>query len=334
MRYVLPPMILGVTLAGAVAAQTPAAPQLGLPIACTLGTNCFIQQYPDIQPGRGAKDYRCGIATYEEHSGTDFRVLSVKAAEGGVPVIASAAGRVRGVRDGVDDRLLTTPDDKALVKGRECGNGVVIVHDGGWETQYCHLRRGSVTVREGESVAAGAALGMVGFSGEAGFAHVHLSVRKDGKNIDPFLGEAFTGACQTGEGLPAASLWAPAIRDTLTYRDGVIIQTGFAADAVTPDLAERGGIATPALDSPALVFFARAINLRAGDRLRFSAEGPGGFMAGNEGEPLPRAQAVYVGFTGKKRKADRWPAGVYEGVAAVIRDGAVVSQSKSVLRMP
>ena len=70
-------------------------------------------------------------------------------------------------------------------RDRNCGNGVVIRHADGWETQYCHLRRGSVQVAEGDRVEAGEPLGLVGMSGEANFPHVHLSVRRDGDRHRP-----------------------------------------------------------------------------------------------------------------------------------------------------
>ena len=31
--------------------------------------------------------------------------------------------------------------------GRNCGNGVTLDHGDGWQTQYCHMRRGSVAVK-------------------------------------------------------------------------------------------------------------------------------------------------------------------------------------------
>ncbi len=103
----------------------------------------------------------------------------------GVDVIAAAAGKVAGIRDGIPD-VRYGPDNADSVKGRECGKGVVLRHDDGWETQYCHLREGSVTVERGQQVMAGDILGEVGMSGRAQFPHVHLSVRRDGKVIDPF----------------------------------------------------------------------------------------------------------------------------------------------------
>ena len=40
---------------------------LGLPIACSLGSDCWIQQYPahGQAEGEGAQDYRCGHESYK-----------------------------------------------------------------------------------------------------------------------------------------------------------------------------------------------------------------------------------------------------------------------------
>ncbi len=324
--------LLFLCIAAAVHAET--APKLSLPLACTPGKDCFIQQYVDVEPAAGTKDYTCGIATYDGHSGTDFRILSVKAAEAGVPVLASAAGRIKAVRDGMADRLVISAEERASVKDRECGNGVVIDHGAGWETQYCHMRRGSVMVHEGQTVATGTPLGLVGFSGSAQFPHVHLSVRLDGKTVDPFLGQPVSGVCQRGDALPPSNLWAPNVGEQLVYRDALIIEARFAAAPVTPREAEQGDIAPPGPDSPALIFFARLINVRAGDRVSLSAEGPGGFEAAHEGEPLQSSKAQYVGFAGKKRRDAHWASGIYQGAVTVIRDGKVIGEAKSTLRLP
>jgi murein DD-endopeptidase MepM/ murein hydrolase activator NlpD len=320
-------------LFGATTAARSQTPELSLPIACTLGESCFIQQYVDVDPGPGLKDFRCGTATYEGHKGVDFRVLSVKAAEAGVPVLASAPGRVKALRDDMEDRLVRSDQDRKAVAGRECGNGVVIDHGGGWETQYCHMRRGSVAVRQGDQVAAGAKLGLVGFSGDAAFAHVHLSVRHNGGIVDPFLGvDPVSGTCQIGA-QPAAGLWSPSLAKGLAYQDAAIIQTGFADRRVEPVDLEQGAVGEPRADSAALVFFARVINLRPQDRLRFSVEGPGDFKVASESEPMDRAKAQYVGVAGKKLTARSWPLGVYQGSVQVIRAGAVLREAKAAFRL-
>jgi murein DD-endopeptidase MepM/ murein hydrolase activator NlpD len=63
----------------------------------------------------------------------------------------------------------------------------VIVHDQGWETQYCHLKHGSISVKVGDTVQVGDVLGKIGLSGRTQFPHVHVSVRHNGTRIDPRL---------------------------------------------------------------------------------------------------------------------------------------------------
>ena len=107
-------------------------------------------RYVDLDPGPGFKDYMCGTRLGEDgHSGTDFAIPSLAAMRAGVPVLAAADGRVRNIRDGMED-VSVAVIGQAAIEGRNCGNGLAIQHGDGWETQYCHLRKGSVAVQPGE----------------------------------------------------------------------------------------------------------------------------------------------------------------------------------------
>lgn len=291
--------------------------ELGLPIACELGETCWVQQYVDRDPGSGVRDYACGAQTYDGHDGTDIRIRHI--AERGVSVLAAAAGTVKAARDGMPDLLIRTEQDKQLVKNRECGNGVVIDHEGGWQTQYCHMRVGSLKVKAGDTVANGAALGEVGHSGEAGFPHVHLTVRKDGKAVDPF--RANGTACGKAEG----ALWAPKALQDLAYREGEVIGIGFTPGPVEMEALEDGKLDTqpPAPDWPALVAYGWAINLQGGDEITIALEGPSGTLAENTAT-LDRHKAQYMLFSGKKRPDEGWAAGNYMARITVVRSGKTV----------
>lgn len=292
----------------------------GLPIACEPGKDCWVQQYPDHDPSPAAQDYMCGAESYDGHDGTDIRIRDTTSS---ADVTASAAGTVKGVRDGMADRLVRTDEDKQAIKDRECGNGVVLDQGGGWETQYCHMRKGSVAVKAGDTVAAGQRLGKVGYSGLAAFPHVHLTVRKAGKAIDPFRQDAAT--C----GGLADPVWSTETLSRLSYARGNVIRSGFAPGAIDLKDLENGSLAdiSPARDWPALVAYGWAINLEAGDTIRISLRGPDGLSAEQE-TALDRAKAQYMLFSGKKRPAAGWPAGVYEGRIDILKDGAMrVSQS-------
>ena len=299
-------------------------PQFSLPLVCDPRKNCFIQNFVDLDQGPGIRDFACGAATYDGHSGVDFRVLSAAATASGVAVVAAANGIVKGRRDGVADIFIR--DNAAdVIKGRECGNGVLLDHGNGWETQYCHLKEGSISVVEGQSVAQGDRLGDVGFSGKADFAHVHFSVRHDAKVIDPFLPDAVDGACRYGS--RSVGLWKPEVSAKFAYKSGEIIGAGFAGAPPSLDGLEKdhGDVVAAAADAPALIFYGRFINLHGGDRLRVVIDGPGGGFTEELTKPLNRNKATYMTFAGKKRTVRAWPPGRYQGRVEIVRDGAVIA---------
>ena len=334
-------------------------PELQLPVACTPGKDCFVQNYPDDDTAPGSvRDFACTSATYDGHDGTDIRVLSVEAAKG-VKVLAAAAGTVRGTRDGVPDHLMRTAADKAAVNGRECGNGVAIVHADGWETQYCHMRRGSVRVRPGQTVKAGDPLGEVGQSGETQFAHVHLTVRHNGKPIDPFTGKALgdapsgtaggtapfsaaanggtTPSCLTdATNVTAGSLWPAPVASLLGAPATVVLEAGFVTQMPLDYELEQGHarLTAPTAAAPEFIFFARIMHLRAGDRVHFGVELPEGQALDETAEPMAGNSAVKVLGAGRKRSGPAWPAGSYLGHVEVLRNGHVIAHAAQDLELP
>jgi murein DD-endopeptidase MepM/ murein hydrolase activator NlpD len=96
------------------------------------------------------------------HAGLDVR------AEGGQPVVASAAGVVLAVEDYFFN-----------------GKTVFVDHGNGLITMYCHLRRFDVKV--GQTVRKGQRVGRVGQTGRASGPHLHWSVVLNGAMVDPEL---------------------------------------------------------------------------------------------------------------------------------------------------
>jgi len=282
------------------------------PIDCDLDQTCFIQQYVDRDPGAGVSDHRCAGLSYDGHSGTDFALPSRAMMRNGVNVLAAATGIVRGVRDGMPDTGFS-PDTAAAIKGRECGNGVRIEHEGGWVTQYCHLKQGSILVKSGDHVATGTALGLVGQSGRAAFPHVHLSIRKDGQEVDPFDPDGEL-ACDIVE---QNTLWA----DTPNYRAGGLIDIGFATAIPTYDAIKDGSAHSHDLltSAPALVIWGYTFGTRKGDQLHLTLKGPDGTVA-DQKITYDKAQAQSFRAIGKKRRSRPWPAGTYIGTVTLIRN--------------
>lgn len=293
-------------------------PRLSLPLDCTLGEDCFIQQYVDRDPGPGAADFMGGGLTYDGHRGTDIRVIGLDDMAAGVDVLAAAPGVVKAARDGMPDR---TVSERGEVAGRECGNGVLVEHGDGWETQYCHLRQGSIRVRPGDAVTEGSMLGQIGLSGLTEFPHVHIAVRKDGVVVDPFAPEC--------EGCSGASLWA----DPPDYRDAAFMEIGFAdrVPAYQDVRAGAAGLRSIARELPALVVYIFALGKVPGDRLVLTLLGPDGQVLADDESVFERSQAQYFQAVGLRRPDGGWPTGTYTGEATLIRDEAVID--RKVIRM-
>ncbi len=297
-----------------------------LPIDCRVGETCFVQNWIDMDPGPGRADPHCGPLTYNGHDGLDFRI-SMRAFREGVTVLAPADGIVKALRDGVPD-VAYRPEQAAALAGHECGNGIILDHGGGLETQFCHMARGSVLVRRGDSVKAGQSLGKVGMSGAAEFPHLHFSVRRNGKKLDPFfnrpIGEM---TCQQDGALPKG-LWAvPPV-----YNATAIIDAGFLNRAPSDaQHVDEGQPATGQRDASQLIGWALVMGPHAGDEIHLRILNPNTTVLAEQRVTQQRDQAQFVLFTGKRRTSSSWPAGKYSLDIEVRRGDTVAAQRSEFL---
>lgn len=319
MRRTAPWIAIVASLGAASAAK--AAPSLAWPIACQIGRTCEIQHYVDHDPGPGALDYRCGHRTYDKHDGVDIRLIDMAAERRGTDVLAAAAGRVARLRDGEPDISIRAPGAPS-VAGKNCGNGVVIDHGDGWETQYCHLQKGSVRVKAGDQVAQGQPIARAGLSGETEFPHLHFTVRHGAKVIDPFAPQSGPGQCGGGQ----TPLWNAATAAQLTYKAGAILNAGWSTKLITQDEADAGGVPAPAAaTAPAVVAWFRPVGLEQGDVLDITVTGPKGeVLARSKAAPLDHDKDQYLAQAGKKGAPGHWERGVYRADLKVLRAGKVV----------
>ncbi|MCX7558830.1 peptidoglycan DD-metalloendopeptidase family protein [Sulfitobacter sp. F26204] len=295
---------------------------LHFPVDCVLGDSCYIQQFMDRDPGEGFRDFHCAALSYDGHKGTDFALPTRMAMEAGVNVLAAADGRVRGFRDGMPDTGYSK-ETAAAMEGKECGNGVVLVHPGGWETQYCHMKQGSINIRNDQSVKAGDILGQIGLSGRAEFPHLHLSVRKGGKPVDPFDPDGRLTCDSPGD----SSLWA----ETPPYQPGGIVDVGL--NDSLPEYADvKAGIAaatTLSVTAPALVVYGFSFGTQKDDVVRLEIKGPSGVVLTEE-RRLKRRHAQAFRAVGKRlRRHEDWPAGTYTGTATLLRNGVEISRQET-----
>jgi hypothetical protein len=314
-------VLISLCLGAAIDAGAEEVISLALPIKCQPGVSCFFQNYVDHDASDKARDYRCGGRSYDGHDGTDIRIRNLEIQRQGVEVLAAAPGRVIGGRNDMEDISVKTVD-KAAIAGKECGNGVVLEHEGGWRTQYCHMAKGSVRVKVGDQMTTGQPIGLVGLSGETEFFHLHFTVRHRGRVVDPFAYGAPENSCGSGR-----SIWATSLGEQMQYRPREIIDYGFAGIAPTMELIESGEIGKHPVTSgsDALVAYVRTIGLQAGDQQVLAVQGPSGAsISANNLPTLDRDKAQFLVIAGKKRTDAAWPAGRYTATYRVTRDGADV----------
>jgi len=311
--------------AGAVssAAETTRPPELDLPLKCTLGQDCYVQHYVDTQGGQGAKDYSCGSLTYNDHTGTDIRIRTLKDLEKGTPVIAAADGVVGNLRRGVKDQYFS---DYNAQKRKEIyniglGNVVILNHNKGWSTFYAHLKKGSITVEKGQRVKKGDVLGYVGMSGLTDFPHLHFEVRYRNRQIDPFTGLERDRGCDNKK----FSLWSEIALRQLDYKPTFFVNTGFSETRPTGRHDVESGkkkekVLNPA--APTLFFWSYYIGVRQGDEVRLRLFDPRGQELREY--RLPRESKNRISkypYLGVKRPPAGWRSGTYKGEITITRDG-------------
>ena len=286
------------------------------PVACTLGDDCYIQQTMDHDPSNGARDAFCENMTYDTHKGTDFGLASLAAMADGVNVIAAANGVVQGIRDGMVDIAQRGPNAPDI-KGRECGNGVVINHADGFVSQYCHLKNSSVLVTANQQVIAGQALGEIGLSGKTEFPHLHFALRKDGKPVDPFdLNDPAT--CND----PVDSAWL----DIPNPPQGGLIAIGISDFVPSYNDVKAGDLENEvAANGEALIAWAYVFHGHKGDVIASKITGKTGAIV-DQSTTLEKDQAQLYRAMGRRTPATGWPKGAYVLEVTLSREGAIMAK--------
>lgn len=302
--------------------QTNVAPETGpvrfdIPIACRVGADCVIQNYVDMASGAPYQDHTCGPLSYNEHTGTDFRLPSYKEMETGVNVLAAAGGDVIRVREGMPDvnfRLV----GREAVTDRGLGNVVLIRHRDGFVTGYAHLKRGSILVQEGDQVQRGQVLGQVGLSGLTEFPHLHFEIRRNNQVFDPFTGRPQESGCGTIQ----TPLWSDAAQANLPHIATMVVRMGFADKTLNRAAVEYGllaGDAALSQQTESLLLHVYLAGVRAGDIAQFQVFGPDDTEIINTQRVLEKDAAVQLLRAGASRRDQPWPIGPYSGVFTLTR---------------
>ena len=200
------------------------------PLAGTQSQDWTIVNYVDANPlGGQAADFNGGPFTYDGHDAMDITLPNFAKMDAGLQVMAAAAGVVSQVQDGNFDRN---------VSGGGSANFVAIDHPNGWRTYYYHLSANTITVKVGDTVAAGHVLGLAGSSGNSTLAHLHFAVYHNGNKVET--------------NYAPASYW----QQTVPYQDTVplaAMDSGLSADSLDhqnqPVQAYWDALSPPGADS-------------------------------------------------------------------------------------
>ncbi len=180
-------VVLGLSGLTAGAAVPPDASDMTFyPQAGILWQDLYANNFVDLDPGPGLRDYACGTQTYDGHTGTDSDVLGFREMDIGVPVFAALDGRVISIQDGNFDR------NYGPNPASRFDNHVVLEHGPGRFTIYGHLRKGIRLVRR-QQVRAGQQLGWTASSGNSTWPHLHFT-----SHVGSEVSEPFAGPCRAG----------------------------------------------------------------------------------------------------------------------------------------
>lgn len=295
-------------------------PRFHLPIDCTVGTDCWVLNYPDVGADKDgvAVDTRCNARTYEGHKGTDIMIADADAMKRGVDVLAARAGKIMRVRNSEDDHFPVTQEtlDKIKADKKECGNAVLIEHDDGWQTMYCHMKKGSVIVKAGQIVKTGEKIGQVGASGMTQFPHIHIGIIHKASVIDPFTGHDITQAC----GDKGTSLWEKSAG--LTYQPLTVFTMGFSDTPPSMETIEqtRAPKTSVTKDSPAILLHAVLLGVKKDDAITLQIMDPDGDIYAQRQIKMEKDRARQMLYVGRKTpEGTALKTGIYQGKISVVR---------------
>ncbi len=303
--------------------------ELGMPLDCVMGQTCMVQNYVDADPEEGAKDFECGPLAYNNHQGTDFRLLNRSEISKGYAALATAAGRVVSTIDNQPDHHFRDAQDDPF----GCGNGVMIDHGGGWVSQYCHLAQGSLKVSRTQTVERGQPLGYVGSSGGTDFPHLHYAIRRFGAVINPYTGVSPTG-CDAATAKP---LWDPALK--LEYTPSVVF--GFGVSGVFPSLEivknDHELLTAPEGATDPFYIWLHVLGIKEGDSVRMIAFDPAGKPFASELFKPGEDKTIYlanIGVAPEDLGTTEWPEGEYTARIMIYDRGKEIMSEELTFTLP
>jgi len=288
--------------------------KLHFPVNCVLHENCFVASYFDLDTQIGyVTDFTCGDISKDNQKGTHIILQDFKDTALNFFVLAAADGEVIAYSDGLPDLVIASGDVHNYPEN-PCGNGIVLEHDGGWTTRYCHLKNNSLLVKLGDKVKKGQAIARIGSSGQTDWPKLDFSVAQNGYLFDPFSGKTTLEKC----GGTISPMW----EQPLTYTAFAILKAGFNIGFPDQQKAEIGHLQDYKLIpdiTPDLNLWAMLLNVRKGDIISLEILDPEGRIFNSYREEATFDIERHFVYLYTKKKNILWDRGLYTGIIRLER---------------
>lgn len=284
-------------------------PELHAPVDCSDASVCFVQILPDwAESKNNVEDFKEGVLSVEGARSTVFRATSVAQMYKGIPVKAVGRGLVRSVRANMPDFV---QKDENYLRWRECGNGILLDLDRGWTVQYCHLKEGSLTVRPGDVVNAGDVIGYMGASGLAAYPQLEITVKHNGRFIDPYHVTDYTDMWKIGE------------VEKIPYRKAGVLHMAFLERVPTKkdmfEGFEESEVQEVLRTAKQLFFWAHVFGAEEGDILELEIEDSIGESFVKKRTQINHSSKTHYSYVGKQVKILELAPGTWVGKLRVYR---------------
>lgn len=310
---------------------------LSVPLNCKYGVNCFISSYFDNNPKKNKYyDYKCGNMTADNKKSTDFVLNSYFEMKKGVYVLATEKGIISAVRKDMED-VKVSLIGKEAIRSKECGNAIRILHNQGYETEYCHLMKNSILVKKGQKVVRGQKIAKIGLSGDTDFPFLEFFLKKDNKYIDPFVGDISensenneeTSSCKFKDIFP---LWNVITENTLKYIGTVILSYGFS-DKVPNAWNARNNYYNKDVfysDSNFIAFWADILDIKKNDIIQLEITDADSKQINYKEYKFTSNKEHSFSFTGEFIEK-KWKSGKYTGTIKLLRKNNKTNENKVII---
>ncbi len=275
--------------------------ELAFPVACTIMSDCWVTNHVDMRGTTNlSEDYMCGKKTIPQSKLTHISLGSLSQAEKNYAVIAVADGEVESAEN----------------VGGYCGNRIVLSHDSGWKSSYCHLKPNSFVIRAGQDVKRGQIMAALGMSGRTEWPRLAFGLTRNGMVFDPFSGRTAIEGCDT----QSKPLWVGGMNPP--YEPAHVTTIGFTKRFPTNQDIMDGLLSAQSetTEIRRLSLWGMLMNTMPNDRITLKIETPDGRILKEESLTIENNKRYFPIYLTVSRNHRIWDAGQYRGIITITRN--------------